>query len=281
MSCTTGPFESALRPACSKCAILQGSTRPSPRPGKKSTACSNCLDCTIAAGKSANQPSSSLSSRASLDRSPMGPASPDSQSVSMPSSLQRMSSGSSTSGHSSTSTSVPSSGSKSPAEPDTPGSLSSHKTDDGWEVQQRSKRAAASEKQGNDVSYGMASQPRACRTVIAPHPALAAAWQAAPGSSPGVQKPLMKDVLVHHVHATPANTDVLHLPSGPVSFQPPPPPPPPRTRVAKADTVGIKVQHGFSSTVGNAWNVPGKASNYTSGASGNAWAPAVHQVCCA
>ena len=276
MGCLTGPPESALPPACSKCAILQGSTRPTPRPGKKGSSCSSCLDCKVAADKSAKQP---ISSRASFDSAPPGPASPDSQTLSLPSSLQRMSSGSSSSDHSSSSNSLPSSGSKSPAEPGTPGSLSS----DGWEVQQRSKRTAPSEKQGSDISHSIGSQPRACRTVIAPHPALAAAWHPAPGSasgsSPGTQKPLMKDVLVHHVHATPATTEVLHLASGPVTFQPPPPPPPPRTRAARADSGGVKVQHGFSPTVGNAWSVPGKMSTYALGAKGSAWAPDVHQVC--
>ena len=269
MGCLTGPPESALPPACSKCAILQGSTRPTPRPGKKGMSCSSCLDCKIAADQSAKQP---ISSRASFDIVLRGPASPDSQTVSLPSSLQRTLSGSSSSDHSSSSNSMPSSGSKSPAEPGTPGSLSS----DGWEVQQRSKRAAPSEKQGSDISYSTGSQPRACRTVIAPHPALAAAWQPAPGSasgsSPGPQKPLMKDVLVHHVHAIPATSEVLHLASGPVSFQPPPPPPPPRTRA------GVKVQDGFTPPVGNAWNVPGKMATYALGTKGNAWDADVHQV---
>lgn len=236
-------------------------------------ACSRCLDCNVAAGTSVNQPASSLSSRASLDSLPQGPGSSHSQSVSMPSS---MSSSSSSSGHSSSSDSLPCSGSKSPTEPSSPRSLSSQKTDDGWEVQQRGKRAVPSERQGSDISHGAASQPRACRTVIAPHPALSAAWQAAPGISPGLQKPLMKDVLLHHVHATPANIEVLHLASGPVSFQPPPPPPPPRTRAASADAGAARVQHG---TVGNAWNVPGKTSSYTPGVHGNAWAPAVNKVC--
>lgn len=276
MSCLTGLPESALPPACSKCAILQGSTRPTPRPGKKGMSCSGCLDCKVAADKSAKQP---ISSRASFDSAPRGPASPDGQTVSLPSSLQRTSSGSSSSDHSSSSNSLPSSSIKSPAEPGTPGSLSS----DGWEVQQRSKRAAPSEKQGSDISHSTGSQPSACRTAIAPHAALAAAWQPAlrstSGSSPGPQKPLMKDVLVHHVHATPATTEVLHLATGPVSFQPPPPPPPPRTRTARADSGCVKVQHGFSPTVGNAWNVPGKMSTYALGAKGSAWAPDVHQVC--
>lgn len=235
-------------------------------------ACSNCLDCKVAAGTSVNQPASSLSSRVSLDSVPQGPASPHSQTVSLASSV---SSSSSSSDHSSSSSdSLPYS--KSPAEPGTPGSLSSQKTDEGWEIQQRSKRPAPSEKQGGDSSYGTVNQPRACRTIIAPHPALAAAWQSAPGSSPGSQKPLIKDVLVHHVHATPANSEVLHLASGPVSFQPPPPPPPPRTRATKADTGVVKVQHGAA---GNAWNVPGKISTHTSGVHGSAWASAVHQVC--
>ena len=276
MSCLTATPESALPPACSKCAILQGSTRPTPRPSRKGMSCSNCLDCQVAAGKSAKQP---ISSRASFDSVSQGPASPDSQSVSLLSSLQRMSSGSSSSDQSSSSSSFPDSGSKSPAEPGTPGSLSS----DGWEVQQRSKRAASSEKQGYDISHSVGSQPRACRTVSAPHPALAAAWQPAPGSasgsSPGPQKPLTNDVLVHHVHATPGTSEVLHLASGPVSFQPPPPPPPPRTRAAKADSGGVKVQQGFSPTVGNAWNLPGKMSTYGLGAKGSAWGPDVHQVC--
>ncbi|KAL3153985.1 hypothetical protein ABBQ32_013540 [Trebouxia sp. C0010 RCD-2024] len=271
-NCTTPLSESALRPACSRCALLQGSTRPSPRQGRKGMACSRCLDCNVAAGTSVNQPASSLSSRASLDSLPQGPGSSHSQSVSMPSS---MSSSSSSSGHSSSSDSLPCSGSKSPTEPSSPRSLSSQKTDDGWEVQQRGKRAVPSERQGSDISHGAASQPRACRTVIAPHPALSAAWQAAPGISPGLQKPLMKDVLLHHVHATPANIEVLHLASGPVSFQPPPPPPPPRTRAASADAGAARVQHG---TVGNAWNVPGKTSSYTPGVHGNAWAPAVNKV---
>lgn len=276
MSCPPAPGESALPPACSKCAILQGSTRPTPRPGRKGTACSGCLDCKVAAGKAGKQP---VSSRTSFDSAPRGPASPDSQSLSLPSSLQRMSSGSSSSDHSSSSDSLPSSGSKSPAKPGTPGSLSS----DGWEVQQRSKRAAPSEKQGSDISTSVSSQPQPCGTVIAPHPALAAAWQCAPGSasgsSPGAQKPLMKGVLVHHVHATSATTEVLHLASGPVSFQPPPPPPPPRTRAVRADSGVVKAQHEFSPTAGNAWNVPGKTPTPTSGASRSAWTSAVHQVC--
>lgn len=276
MSCGTAPPEAALPPACSKCAILQGSTRPTPRPGRKGNACSSCLDCKVAAGTLGKQP---LSSRTSFDSAPRGPASPDSQSLSLPSSFHHMSSGSSSSDHSSTSDSLPSSGSKSPAEPGSPGSLSS----DGWEVQQRSKRAAPSEKQGSDISNSVSSQPQTCRTVIAPHPALAAAWQCAPGSasgsSPGAHKPLMKDVLVHHVHATSATTEVLHLASGPVTFQPPPPPPPPRTRAVRADSGAVKAQHGFSPTAGNAWNVPSKTSTPTVGANRSAWTSAVHQVC--
>ena len=276
MSCLTALPESVLPPACSKCAVLQGSTKPTPRPGKKGMSCSSCLDCKVAADKSAKQP---ISSRASFDSVPRGPASPDSQSVSLPSSLQRMSSGSSSSDHSSSSSSFPRSGSKSPAEPGTPVSLSS----DGWEVQQRSKRAAPPERQGSDISNSTGSQPRACRTVTAPHPALAAAWQPAPGSASGSNsaphKPLTKDVLVHHVHANPGNSEVLHLASGPVSFQPPPPPPPPRTRAVKADSGGVKMQQGFSPNTGNAWNLPSKMSTYGLGAKGMAWGADVHQVC--
>lgn len=279
-SCLTASSGSASLPACGKCAILQGPQKL----GKKGKACSSCPDCKSATGQSAHQPHSSLSSKASSDDAPRGPSSPLSQAVCPSASLQRMSSSSGSSDHSAGSMSLHSSGSKSPVEPGTPSSFASQKTDDGWEVQQRSKRFAPSEKQGSEIS-GTVSQPRACRLVSTPHPALAAAWPVVPGSSPSAQKPLMRDVLVHHVHASPVNTEVLHLASGPVSFQPPPPPPPPRTRSAHSETVGTKVQRGFSSSVGNAWNVPSKTPtpSHASGPSHNAWASAVYQVrqlCC-
>ena len=269
MSCVTVVSGSAAHPACSKCAILQGPQRP----GKKGRTCSNCLDCKAAAGKLAKL--SSLSSRASSESAPKAVSSPRTQSAFLSSSLQRMSSSSSSSDQFAGSNSTHSSGSKSPVEPGTPSSLSSQRTDDGWEVQQRSKRVAPAEKQGSD-GFSVTSQPRACRTAPALHPALAATWQPAPENSPSVQKPLMRDMLAHHVHGSPGSTEVLHLASGPVSFHPPPPPPPPRIRAANTDNGVPKAQHG--STAGNAWNVPGKAVGSASGAGRTAWGSAVHQV---
>ena len=278
LSCITASPEVALPPGCSKCAILQGPQRP----GKKGKACSNCPDCKAAGSRAAVQPLSVPSSRASSDSAPKSPLSPCSPSAFLPSSLQRMSSCSGSSEHSAGSTSLhsSSSGSKSPVEPVAPSSHSSQKTDEGWEVQQRNKRTAPAEKQGTDGLSGTVSQARACRTATAPHPALAAAWQPVSGSSPGVQKPLTKDVPVHHALPAPASTEVLHLASGPVSFHPPPPPPPPRTRVTCPDNGAAKTHVGVSPAVGNAWNLPVKTPSHTPGASHNAWTSAVHQVQC-
>ena len=269
MSCLSVVSESAAQPACSKCAILQGPQRP----GKKGRSCFNCLDCKAAAGKPAKL--SSLSSRASSENAKAA-STPRSQSAFLSSSLQRQSSSSSSSDQFAGSNSSHSNGSKSPVEPGTPSSLSSQKTDDGWEVQQRSKRVAPAEKQGSDGFSSATSQPRACRTATALHPALAATWQPAPESSPSVQKPLLRDMLVHHVHASPGSTEVLHLASGPVSFHPPPPPPPPRTHAANTENGAPKAHHG--STAGKAWDVPGKALCNASGAGRKAWGSAVHQV---
>ncbi len=260
-------------PACTKCAILQGPQQVS----KRGKAC--CAGCKPCDAKHSKQPSAAQTRKPST-AAVRGLSSPHSHTVhspvSLPSGLLRLSSSSSSSSQSASTSTHTCSGSRSPTEPGTPGSMTSQQTDDGWEVQQRSKRMpAALEKQAS-----LASQPRACRTLSGAHAGLAAAWHSVPGTSPHSTKPHMKDVLVHHVHVTPSSTERLHLATGPVSFQPPPPPPPPRTRVAATACKEEKAPHAASPPTVNAWNLSGKGSLVTHSAvvTHNAWTSAVHQV---
>ncbi len=261
---------------CTQCAILQGPQRVSNR-GK--ACCAGCKPCDA---KHSKQPSAAQTSKPST-AAVRGLSSPHSHTVhspvSLPSGLLRLSSSSSSSSQSASISTHTSSGSRSPTEPGTPGSMTSQQTDDGWEVQQRSKRVpAALEKQASLGSHSLASQPRACRTVSAGHAGLAAAWHSVPGTSPHSTTPHMKDVLVHHVHVTPSSTETLHLATGPVSFQPPPPPP--RTRVGAVVCKEEKAPHAASSPTVNAWNLAGKGPLIAHSAvvTHNAWTSAVHQV---
>lgn len=265
-------------PACTQCAILQGPQRVKNR-GKP--CCAGCKPCDAKHGK---QPSAAQVSKPS-NAAVRGLSSPHSHTVnspvSLPSGLLRLSSSSSSSSQSASTSTHTSSGSRSPEEPGTPGSMASQQTDDGWEVQQRSKKMpAALEKQVSLGSHSLASQPQACRTVSAGLAGLAAAWHSVPGTSPHSTKPHLKDVLVQHVRMTPSSTETLHLATGPVSFQPPPPPPPPRTRVAAAVCKEEKAPHAASSPTVNAWNLAGKGHLVTHSAvvTHNAWNSAVHQV---
>ncbi len=266
--------EPSAQPACTKCAMLQGPQKVS----KRGKACSTCVYCNLSDKPSKQSPATHPSKSSST-----AVRAPHSHSVHPPpsnsSGLQRLSSSSSSSDQSGSTSIQNSSGSRSPIEPGTPSSMASQLTDDGWEVQQRTKRvSAALEKQLSDSSHSLASQPRVCRTANALHPALAAAWQSTSGTSPPCHNPYMKDVLVHHVHANPNSAEVLHLASGPVSFQPPPPPPPPRTRVvAPAES---KAQHAGTSPAVKAWNVTGTGAvvSHTTLVTRNAWTSAVSQV---
>ena len=262
--------EPAAPPACTRCALLQGPQKLN----KKGKAC--CAGCKTADSK---QPSPVHPSKPSV-AAVRGLSSPHSHMahspVSVPSGLQRLSSSSSSSVQSASTSIHYSSGSRSPTEPGTPSSSLSQQSDDGWEVQQRSKRvSAALEKQLSVGSHGFTSQPRACTTVPATHLGLAAAWQSVAGTSPHANKPHMKDVLVHHVHVNPGSSETLHLASGPVSFQPPPPPPPPRTRVAAPASSEGKAPHSATQPTPNAWNVDTKSAALVSR---NAWNSAVQQV---
>ena len=280
--CLSASPEPPVHPVCTKCAMLQGPQKVS----KRGKACTSCVGCKPG-DRPSKQPPVAQASKPGTDavrgvQSAHGHALHSAASHSPGHGLQHLSSSSSSDQSSGTSIHH-SSGSNSPLEPGTPGSMTSQQTNDGWEVQQRSKRASSAvvEKQALDSSHSVASQPRACRTVLAPHPALSAAWQCAPGSH--THKPHMKDVLVHNVQWSPSSTDSLHLASGPVLFQPPPPPPPPRTRVtASAAPVSTDnvIAKPHSVVAVNAWNVDGKGAvaSQTLAMTRNAWTSAVHQV---
>lgn len=139
------------------------------------------------------------------------------------------------------------------AETGTPDSQSSKHSDDGWEVQHRSRRAPSSDKHSFDSS----SSGGASRSSRPPH---GAAWQM-------LQNGTYSNA--HQAHSTATGTEVLHLATGPVVYQPPPPPPPPRVPAVVAAS---KPNVGKPHPVGNAWGTSAKQIT------ANAWASAVHQV---
>ena len=254
-------------PICTKCALLQDSHKSRP-----SKLCSERCTCKGSKSDIAQQ------SRSTRPSQPACTAIKVSHSHTLHSVLAqsprrvlgRLCTGTgSTSGHSSSTNSLPHSpSSKGAADTGTPDSLSSQQTDDGWEVQQRSKRAAASlsDKHSFDSnSSSIGGQSRRSHSM---------AWQ--PALHSGVQS---KDASVHQGHGSTAGTEVLHLSTGPVSYQPPPPPPPPRARVAAAVAAPSKpaVTKSHFGVVGSAWGTPAKHIS-ASQTHATAWASAVQQV---
>lgn len=252
-------------PVCTQCALLQDVHK-----GKSGKLCSDCAvkkSRAKAAQQSYSPPSSqsvpsaikvlhSHSLHTVLTQSPRRV-------------LERLCTGSISNQSSNTNSLPQSPNSKGAADTGTPDSQSSQQTDDGWEVQQRSKRAAGSlsDKHSFD-SNSSGGQSRSSRSSHG------IAWQ--PVSHTGAH---VKEAIVHQGHGTSAGQEVLHLSTGPVSYQPPPPPPPPRARAAPTLVAPAKTavaKHHFS-TGGNAWGTAAKQTS-ASHATANAWASAVHQV---
>lgn len=252
---------------CSKCALLQDAHKL-------------CFSCSGKAGATAAKPSHSASSSRS------GPSAikvlhghdlHSALSQSPRRDLARLCTGIS-SGTSSSSNSTPHSPSSSGAtDTGTPDSQASQQTDDGWEIQQRSKRIPVQSDRYSIDSSGssLGAHSRSCRSAV--HPSHVTAWQ-----GPNASSMRMKDASAHHGPA--AGTEVLHLPGGPVAYQPPPPPPPPRARAATPAVAAPSkptVVKPLPGSVGNAWgSAPKYTAVTTAHVNAKAWVSAVHQVGC-
>lgn len=260
-------------PVCTKCALLQDSHKP-----RSSKLCSVHCTCKGSKADAAQQSCSTRSSQSACSAIKVSHSHTlHSVLTQSPRRVLGRLRTRSTSGHSSSTNSLPHSpSSKGAADTGTPDSQSSQQTDDGWEVQQRSRRAAASVSDKHSFDSSNSSLGGQSRNSRSSH---SMAWQ--PALHNGVQT---KDASVYQGHGNTAGTEVLHLSTGPVSYQPPPPPPPPRARVVPAVAASAMVApskpavtKSHLGVVGTAWGTPAKhisASHTTA----SAWASAVHQV---